>query len=179
MLEEGLADCAKHIHPVEFEIPNGDRVKLFIENISIAQPQVPASCISARNKKIYPTECRQRQGTYTGACTVGVGWAVNGASRPTVDKSMGEIPVMVRSKACNLNDLTPEQLTKRGEHENEWGGYFVMKGHEKLIRMLLMTRKNFPITVQRNTWKDRGQNFGDIGIMVRTVRTDQTATVSI
>lgn len=66
---------------------------------------------------------------------------------------------------------------ERGEHENEWGGYFIMKGHEKLIRMLLMTRKNFPIAVQRNTWRDRGQHFGDTGIMVRSVRTDQTATV--
>lgn len=68
-------------------------------------------------------------------------------------------------------------MVKRGEHENDWGGYFIIKGHEKLIRMLLMTRKNYPITVQRNTWRDRGQHFGDIGIMVRTVKTDQTATV--
>lgn len=70
-------------------------------------------------------------------------------------------------------------MVERGEHENEWGGCFIMKGHEKLIRMLLMTRKNFPIAVQRNTWRDRGQHFGDTGIMVRSVRTDQTATVSI
>lgn len=96
MLDEGLADCAKNIHPIEFEIPGGDRVKLFIDNISIGQPQVPSSCISARTKKIYPTECRQRAGTYTGACTVVVGWSVNGASRQTVDKSMGDIPVMLR-----------------------------------------------------------------------------------
>lgn len=73
--------------------------------------------------------------------------------------------------------MTPKQLISKGEHENEWGGYFIIKGHEKLIRMLLMTRKNFPITVQRSTWKDRGQNFSDLGIMVRSVRTDQTTTV--
>jgi DNA-directed RNA polymerase I subunit RPA2 len=84
----------------------------------------------------------------------------------------------MQSKACNLNGMPPKQLVDHGEHENEWGGCFVMKGHEKLIRMLLMTRKNFPITVSRNTWRDRGQNFSDLGIMVRSVRTDQTATVS-
>lgn len=96
MLDEGLADCAKNIHPVEFEIPSGDKIKLFVESITISQPQVPVSCISARNKKVYPTECRQRAGTYTGSCTVGVGWAVNGVNRPTIDKSMGEIPIMIR-----------------------------------------------------------------------------------
>lgn len=74
--------------------------------------------------------------------------------------------------------MNPKQLVQQGEHENEWGGYFIVKGHEKLIRMLMMTRKNFPITVQRNTWRDRGHNFSDIGIMVRTVRTDQTAMVN-
>lgn len=96
MLDEGLADCARNIAPVEFEIPSGDRIKLFVESITISQPQVPATCISARNKKVYPTECRQRASTYTGACTIGVGWAINGVTRPTVDKAMGEIPVMIR-----------------------------------------------------------------------------------
>lgn len=96
MLDEGLTDCAKNIHPVEFEMPGGDRIRLSIESISIAHPQVPASCTAARNKKVYPTECRQRASTYTGRCTVSVGWSVNGVSKPTVDKYMGDIPVMLR-----------------------------------------------------------------------------------
>lgn len=108
MLDEGLADCAKNIHPVEFEVPSGDRIKLFVESITITQPQVPNTCISARNKKIYPTECRQRAITYTGACTVGVGWAINGVTRPTVDKSMGEIPVMIR--VCSLDFVSSRIL---------------------------------------------------------------------
>lgn len=81
---------------MEFEIPSGDRIKLFVASITISQPHVPATCISARNKRIYPTECRQRASTYTGACMIGVGWAINGVTRPTVDKAMGEIPVMIR-----------------------------------------------------------------------------------
>lgn len=96
MLDEGLADCAKNIRPVEFEIPGGDRVKVFVESITISQPQVPATCIAARNKKVYPSECRQRAATYSGVCSVSVGWAVNGSPRPPVDKTMGEIPIMLR-----------------------------------------------------------------------------------
>lgn len=96
MLDEGLADCAKNIFPVEFEIPGGDRIKLYIESISIASPQVPSSCITVRQKKIYPSECRQRASTYSGLCSVGVGWSVNGVPRPIVDKPMGEIPIMLR-----------------------------------------------------------------------------------
>lgn len=59
MLDEGLADCVKNIRPVEFEIPTGERIKIFIENVTVANPQVPASCITARTKRIFPSECRQ------------------------------------------------------------------------------------------------------------------------
>lgn len=106
-------------------------------------------------------------------------WKVNNQPMPAIDKELGEIPIMLKTTACNLHGMTTEQLVQHGEHENEWGGYFIVKGHEKLIRMLLMTRKNYPIAVRRSTWKNRGVNFSDIGILLRTVRTDQTATVSL
>lgn len=96
MLDEGLQDCAKNIHPVEFEIPGGDRVKLYIEGITITPPQVPITAIGIRNKKIYPSECRQRASTYSGLCTVSVGWSVNGAPRAPIDKNMGDIPIMLK-----------------------------------------------------------------------------------
>lgn len=96
MLDEGLTDCVKNISPIEFEISPGERVSLYVENISIGAPQAPAACITVRNKKIYPTECRQRACSYTGPCTVSVGWAVNGVPRTPVDKQMGEIPIMLK-----------------------------------------------------------------------------------
>lgn len=105
MIDEGLADCAKNIHPVEFEIQNGERVKLFVESITISPPQVPATYIAAKNKKVYPSECRQRACTYSGACSVGVGWSVNGVRRPTIDKSMGEIPIMLRVNICMVYQI--------------------------------------------------------------------------
>lgn len=96
MLDEGLQDCVKNICPIEFEIIGGERIRLHIENITITPPQAPASCITVKNKKIYPSECRQRAGTYTGPCTVTVGWSVNGVPRAPIDKSMGEVPIMLR-----------------------------------------------------------------------------------
>ena len=32
-------------------------------------------------------------------------------------KELGEFPTMVRSKACNLEGLSPQQLVEKGEHE--------------------------------------------------------------
>ena len=36
-----------------------------------------------------------------------------------------------------------------GEQESEWGGYFIIGGHERILRMLQTTRRNYPIAMQR------------------------------
>lgn len=82
-----------------------------------------------------------------------------------------------QSNRCHLDGMKPPDLVKHSEHEDEWGGYFIIKGHEKLVRMLLMTRRNYPIAIRRSGWKGRGALFSDYGITVRCVREDQTATV--
>jgi DNA-directed RNA polymerase I subunit RPA2 len=74
--------------------------------------------------------------------------------------------------------MTPEQLVNHGEHQDEWGGYFIIKGKERLVRLLLGTRRNFPTAVQRNTWKNKDKYFSDIGIMIRCVKDDLTTVVS-
>lgn len=73
--------------------------------------------------------------------------------------------------------MNPAELVAHGEHEQEWGGYFLVKGLERLIRMLLMTRRNYPIAIKRSSWKTRGALFSDLGILLRSVRDDNTATV--
>lgn len=70
-------------------------------------------------------------------------------------------------------------MVEKSEHEDDWGGYFVVKGNERLIRMLLMTRRNYPLALKRSTWKDRGKMFSDIGIMMRCVSVDHTATNNV
>lgn len=76
-----------------------------------------------------------------------------------------------------MNKITPEQLVAHGEHEEEWGGYFIIKGLERLVRMLVMTRRNYPIAIKRPTWKGRGEQFSDLGILLRSVRDDNSVIV--
>jgi DNA-directed RNA polymerase I subunit RPA2 len=70
-------------------------------------------------------------------------------------------------------------MVEKQEHEADWGGYFVVKGNEKLIRMLLMTRRNYPLSLKRGTWMNRGKFFSDFGIMIRCVSLDHTATNNV
>ena len=87
---------------------------------------------------------------------------------------------MVRSKYCNLHNLSEEELIKHKEDCFEFGGYFIINGNERIVRMLIMPKKNYPIAFQRPTLINRGKLFSTFAVMMRCVRDDlfaQTITV--
>ncbi|XP_023247009.1 DNA-directed RNA polymerase I subunit RPA2 isoform X3 [Copidosoma floridanum] len=175
MLEEGLSGTIKNLTPVYLTLPSGDKIELKFEHVSISRPAVPSGTIGVSNSKILPTECRQRAVTYKGRINAKIAWSINGRKQETLERCLGEIPIMVKSNRCHLQNLSPAQLIKVKEHEQEWGGYFIIKGYERLIRMLLMIRRNYPIAIKRSTWKQRGKYFSDMGILLRSVTDDCTS----
>lgn len=174
MLEDGLCKAVKDNPHVYIHLPNKDKVALWIDDVSIDQPSVPSGIIGIKTHKIYPTECRQRGCSYKGKITVKLGWSINDKLQETLARDLGEIPIMIKSNRCHLNKMNPKDLILHGEHEQEWGGYFVIKGLERIIRMLLMTRRNYPIAIKRSGWKTRGIQFSDLGLFLRSVRDDNT-----
>ena len=75
--------------------------------------------------------------------------------------------------------MSPAELIEHGEQETEWGGFFVIGGHERIIRMLQTTRRNYPIAMQRPGWKNRGKNFSDLGIQIDCGKTDLTTIKNV
>uniref|UniRef100_A0A182JFS2 DNA-directed RNA polymerase subunit beta n=1 Tax=Anopheles atroparvus TaxID=41427 RepID=A0A182JFS2_ANOAO len=179
LLEEGIEDIIYHLEPLLFELPNQNRIKLSITEIIIEPPTVPLSFLEAREKRVFPSECRQKQDTYSGMCTITLDWELDGVKQPPITREMGRIPIMLKSNACNLSGMSPAELVERGEHEDEWGGHFIVRGNEKLVRMLIMTRRNYPIVMTRNAWKDRGREFSPTGVIIRCVRNDQHSTNNV
>ncbi|XP_050497615.1 DNA-directed RNA polymerase I subunit RPA2 isoform X2 [Diabrotica virgifera virgifera] len=178
MVNQGLSEAIKDLNSVEFLL-NERKIKLTITNCLFQKPEVPPEMVLVRNKTIYPTSCRQSANTYKGKFLVEVDWYIDEEQQQSFTKDLGEIPVMVKSERCHLHKMTPKQLVECGEHEQEWGGYFIIKGNEKLVRMLLMTRRNYPITIRRSGWKQRGALFSDSGVSIRCVKSDQTATTNV
>jgi DNA-directed RNA polymerase I subunit RPA2 len=85
---------------------------------------------------------------------------------------LGEIPVMVKSSYCHLNNLSEEDLVRKHEDMAEMGGYFLINGNEKLIRMLIQTKRNYPVAFYRPTFINRGKFFTPNAVMMRCVRDD-------
>ncbi|XP_052246155.1 DNA-directed RNA polymerase I subunit RPA2-like [Dreissena polymorpha] len=176
LLHEGLGLIVQNLEPVEFALPNGDKVSLKLEDVIIGNPRVHEKAVCPRTVKVYPVECRSRAVTYKGSLQIQIGFSVNGHVGPSLTRNLGQVPIMVKSAVCNLAKLSPAQLIKHGEEEEEMGGYFIINGIEKVIRMLVLPRRNFPMCVQRPSWKGRGPMFTDYGVMMRCVMNDHSAT---
>lgn len=94
-LTDGIKTVLKSIQPYEFELTNGEKLKVIIEDISIAKPRVSQQ-IDVKERRIFPAEARQRAVTYSGNCTMNLGWWKNGAKQASVEFDLGPIPLMVR-----------------------------------------------------------------------------------
>ncbi|XP_047539760.1 DNA-directed RNA polymerase I subunit RPA2 [Vanessa atalanta] len=178
MVQDGLKAAIADLIPAEFEMPSGERIKITIDEAAFAKPSVPMEAVGVKNQRVLPTECRQRAATYKGDFKIRLSFNIDGKTM-SIDKSLGSLPIMLKSKVCHLADLSPEELVKHNEHADEWGGYFVIKGHERLARMLLVTRRNYPVAIKRSGWKMRGNLFSEFGILVRCVKPDLTSTNNV
>ncbi|KAM5163551.1 DNA-directed RNA polymerase I subunit RPA2 [Mantella aurantiaca] len=172
-MTEGLFLAVQAIIPMEFSFKNS-RVSFKIVDAVISHPMVPKGSL-CKDPKVYPAECRGRRCTYHGKLTVDISWSVNDVPGGVIKQSLGYVPIMVKSKLCNLYGLSPKQLVKHHEEEQEMGGYFIINGIEKVIRMLIMPRRNFPIAMIRPKWKSRGPGYTQYGISMRCVKDEHTA----
>lgn len=90
------------------------------------------------NDTITPMECRTRNLTYSAPIYVSVHYSTQGAKRGRQvrvanDVVIGNIPIMLRSKHCVLAGKSDGELAKIKECPFDPGGYFVIKGHEKVV----------------------------------------------
>ena len=89
-------------------------------------------------KKIYPKEARNNDLTYDSPIYVDITEIYeDGKNEPEVTQHrrivIGRTPIMLRSQNCNLQNLTPEERIEMGECEWDNGGYFIIKGKERVL----------------------------------------------
>uniref|UniRef100_A0AAR2L043 DNA-directed RNA polymerase subunit beta n=1 Tax=Pygocentrus nattereri TaxID=42514 RepID=A0AAR2L043_PYGNA len=170
---DGLCRVVEAIPPLEF-MCKGDRISLAFVEATIQTPTVAKGAI-CKDLRVFPAECRGRRCTYRGKLVADISWSVNGMPKGILKQSLGQVPIMVKSKLCNLYSLSPKELVEHHEEAEEMGGYFIVNGIEKVIRMLIMPRRNFPIALTRSKFKSRGQGYTEYGISMRCVRDDHSA----
>ncbi|KAL6714634.1 DNA-directed RNA polymerase I subunit RPA2 [Lecanora helva] len=157
-----------------------NRLSVRIREVFLDKAVLPATNkFSTKNREIYPAECRERHATYRGRLRVRLEYRLNEGDWQDSIREMGQIPIMLRSNRCHLEKSTPAQLVQHKEESEELGGYFIVNGIEKLIRMLIVNRRNYPMAVARGAFMNRGPAYTKYGIQIRSVRPDQTSQTNV
>ncbi|XP_023281560.1 DNA-directed RNA polymerase I subunit RPA2 [Seriola lalandi dorsalis] len=170
---DGLSRVVQAIPPLEFTIKN-DRISLSFVEATVYNPVVAKGNI-CKEMRVFPAECRGRRCSYKGKLVADISWSINGVPKGIIKQSLGQVPIMVKSKLCNLHGMSPKELVEHHEEAEEMGGYFIVNGIEKVIRMLIMPRRNYPIAMARPKWKSRGQGYTQYGISMHCVKEEHTA----
>ncbi|ELP90581.1 DNA-directed RNA polymerase III subunit RPC2, putative [Entamoeba invadens IP1] len=100
-------------------------------------------CVEENYKKepITPMECRLRDLSYTAPIQASIEFTRDKkVYRKTV--TIGYMPIMLQSKHCVLYNNTFDQFMKHGECPMDPGGYFVVKGVERVILSQEQMSKN-------------------------------------
>lgn len=74
--------------------------------------------------------------------------------------------------------MSSAELVSKHEEPEEFGGYFIVNGNERLIRYLILPRRNHVISLIRSSFTNRGPSYTPYAVQIRCVRPDQTSATN-
>ena len=162
-IEAGLSKIVKSIEPIRINYESSS-VLVWIDAAyvkSIRERTGACPC---------PKDCREGRLTYAAPLAIDVCWSIDGSkSTKRCVFNISSIPIMVGSKVCKLHGANSEQLIKFGEEENECGGYFIVGGIERVVRLLIQQRRHYVMGLVRGSFCNRGSKFTKYATAIRCV----------
>ncbi|TFL05834.1 hypothetical protein BDV98DRAFT_560703 [Pterulicium gracile] len=153
----------------------GNRMRIWVDSATISRPMVPEKDKKCVERRVFPAEARERLTSYRGRMVIKIKRTDALGAIHEYTKDCGLVPVMVRSVRCNIQSASPAELVRRKEEPEEFGGYFIINGNERLIRYLILPRRNHVISLIRNSFAARGPSYTPYAVQIRGVRPDQTS----
>ncbi|KAK9449470.1 uncharacterized protein V1518DRAFT_416088 [Limtongia smithiae] len=157
----------------------GNKITYRVDTVQILKPTLSTRDKSSINRRVYPAECRERHATYRARMILKFTYRVNDGPLQSENREAGHIPIMLKSNRCHLEKLSPLEMIQCKEESEELGGYFIVNGIEKIIRMLIVQRRNHPMAIVRPSFTSRGATYSQFGIQIRAVRPDQTSQTNV
>ncbi len=132
-VEEGMQKIVEQTGVIEPTIipPNVEELKVVLGKVRIGKPQTIEA--EGSERLLYPAEARIRNLTYAAPIYLTFKTYVDGKLTETVERNIGMLPIMLRSKYCLLRGLSKDELIEKGEDPYDPGGYFIINGTERVL----------------------------------------------
>ncbi|MCX8194599.1 MAG: DNA-directed RNA polymerase subunit B'' [Candidatus Micrarchaeota archaeon] len=128
-VEHGLQSIVNRVGVIQ---PSVEGFELRFGQIRLEKPKIIEADGSQR--PIYPSEARLRNLTYAAPIFLEIIPVFNGVEKTIFSEVfIGELPVMVKSKLCYLDNMSEEELIEAGEDPADPGGYFIINGSERVL----------------------------------------------
>ncbi|KAL8370558.1 hypothetical protein RB595_000774 [Gaeumannomyces hyphopodioides] len=182
LIDHAIADIGTRLYfdgDAKTPLAQRNRLTVRYKSVNLQKSYVPVTNKLAKTREIFPAECRERHATYRGKLSATFEFQVNDEEPQEFVREIGQMPIMTKSNRCHLEGNSPAQLVERKEESEELGGYFIVNGNEKIIRLLLLNRRNFPLAINRPSFQNRGPSYTPYGIIMRCVRPDETSQTNV
>lgn len=175
MIEYGIETMLRNIKPVEV-FDSKLKLRIWLENPEIFPPQKERFSRTMADP-LYPFECRQAKLTYAGKFMVDAVFQYGDEGVCVREKiNLGQLPIMLKSIRCHIREANdPKKLVLLKEESSEMGAYFILNGLERVIRLLILPKRNYPTSMVRNSFRERREGYTDKAVVIRCVREDQSA----
>ncbi|MHA1397009.1 MAG: DNA-directed RNA polymerase subunit B [Candidatus Heimdallarchaeaceae archaeon] len=133
-IEKGLQSVIEEIKVIE---PEDSEFYVRLDKVEIEEPTIREA--DGSQSSIYPMESRIRNLTYASRLNLFM-TPIRKSSETgeevdleQISVFIGYLPIMLKSKKCQLYNRSPESLIKLGEDPKDPGGYFIINGSERVI----------------------------------------------
>lgn len=142
-IKNRLQKIINEVSEIRPELVTGEDFVIKLGKVKVEEPLIKEADGSIR--KAYPNEVRMRDLTYSSRVKVMMTPIYEGIKQESEEVIIGEIPVMVKSAICPTSKMNREELIEIGEDPDDFGGYFIINGTEKVIVSLEEMANNIPI----------------------------------
>jgi DNA-directed RNA polymerase subunit B len=128
-VEYGIQEIVDKVGVIK---PNVEGFELHLGKIRLDKPKIIEADGSQR--AILPSEARSRNLSYASPIFLEIIPSYNGVEKRLFSEIyIGELPVMIKSKLCYLENMSEEELMTAGEDPSDPGGYFIINGSERVL----------------------------------------------
>lgn len=129
-LDRGMQEIVDEVGQSDIENPDYP-YKVRFGKVRVFEPRMME--LDGSITHITPAEARLRNVSYAAPVKVETSVIEDGKVLETRFIHIGDIPVMVKSSACKLNNLKRTGLIEHSEDPHDPGGYFIINGSERVI----------------------------------------------